>query len=397
MGGFSFAAERPIEKYHKSDILFLISVILLWGLGFFALFICSQNYAQRMFDDSFYFVKRQFITSCVGGILFLFFLLSDIKYIRKLVSIIVISAFVLCLLTFIPGISVEKNGAARWIRLPFSFSFQPSELVKFGLVLFLANYFDKQERLVNPEEKNVAPCVGVFIIFLVTVAAQKDFSTTAFIACVCILMFVVAGAKIAWLIPFLIVVIPICIIMIFSQQYRIERILGFINPDEFATTLNFQSLAAKKAISAGGIWGQGIGTDLVKINLIPEIQADYIFAGWAEAMGLVGVIFYFAVLGLFAWRGYKSAITCPDRFASYASFGCVSVIFLQSLLNCMVVCGLVPSTGIPLPFFSLGGSSIIVTLAMCGFILNTSRCEDSYEINEKKDENSDDVITILEL
>jgi cell division protein FtsW len=124
MSGFSFAAERPIEKYHKSDILFLISVILLWGLGFFALFICSQNYAQRMFDDSFYFVKRQFITSCVGGILFLFFLLSDIKYIRKLVSIIVISAFVLCLLTFIPGISVEKNGAARWIRLPFSFSFQ---------------------------------------------------------------------------------------------------------------------------------------------------------------------------------------------------------------------------------------------------------------------------------
>ena len=104
MGGFSFAAERPIEKYHKSDILFLISVILLWGLGFFAVFICSQNFAQRMFNDSFYFVKRQFLTSCIGGILFLFFLLTDIKILRKFVPIIVIASFVLCILTFIPGI-----------------------------------------------------------------------------------------------------------------------------------------------------------------------------------------------------------------------------------------------------------------------------------------------------
>ena len=171
MGGFSFAAERPIEKYHKSDILFLISVILLWGLGFFALFICSQNYAQRMFDDSFYFVKRQFITSCVGGVLFLFFLLSDMKLIRKLVSIIVISAFVLCLLTFIPGISVEKNGAARWIRLPFSFSFQPSELVKFGLVLFLANYFSDRLPTVTVVRHPVLQ--NKFLFFLYPEKAQS--------------------------------------------------------------------------------------------------------------------------------------------------------------------------------------------------------------------------------
>jgi len=395
MSGFSFAAERPIEKYHKSDILFLISVILLWGLGFFAVFICSQNFAQRMFNDSFYFVKRQFLTSCIGGILFLFFLLTDIKILRKFVPIIVIASFVLCILTFVPGISVEKKGATRWIRLPWNFSFQPSEMVKFALVLFLANYFDKQERIVNVEEKNLAPCVGVFVIFLGIVAAQKDFSTTVFIMIIGMIMFFVFGAKLKWAIPFFIVVIPIAIMMIFTHPYRIERILGFVNPTEYTSTHNFQSLAAKKAISAGGICGQGIGNDLVKINSIPEIQADYIFAGWAESMGFVGVLIYFVILLFFAWRGYKSAFMCPDRFAALAAFGCVSVVFLQSLLNCMVVCGLVPSTGIPLPFFSVGGSSIIITLAMCGFILNASRCEESYEINEKNDENSDDIITIL--
>ena len=262
-------------------------------------------------------------------------------------------------------------------------------------VLFLANYFDKQERIVNVEEKNLAPCVGVFVIFLGIVAAQKDFSTTVFIMIIGMIMFFVSGAKLKWAIPFFIVVIPIAIMMIFTHPYRIERILGFVNPTEYTSTHNFQSLAAKKAISAGGIWGQGIGNDLVKINSIPEIQADYIFAGWAESMGFVGVLIYFVILLFFAWRGYKSAFMCPDRFAALAAFGCVSVVFLQSLLNCMVVCGLVPSTGIPLPFFSVGGSSIIITLAMCGFILNASRCEESYEINEKNDENSDDIITIL--
>ena len=174
----------------------------------------------------------------------------------------------------------------------------------------------------------------------------------------------------------------------FLERYRIKRILGWIHPDQFNSTLNYQARAAKTAISAGGIWGSGIGSGLVKINSIPENQADYIFAGWAEAMGFVGVTAYILLLLFFAWRGYKSAMNCNDRFSSFAGFGCVSVIFMQSIVNIMVVCGLLPSTGIPLPFFSLGGSSIIVTLAMCGFILNTSRGEESVESLSEFDEVS---------
>lgn len=392
MSSFTFRANKPVENYHKSDMFFLITVIILWGLGIFTLFVSSQNYADRMFNgDTFKFVKRQLITSGIGLVFFVFLFLMDMKHIRKLTGFIVILSLILCLLTFIPPLSIEKNGARRWLRMPFSFTFQPSELVKFSLVLFLANYFAKQEKIINPDERTVAPCVGLFVFLIGIVALQKDFSTTFFLVVIGILMFFVTGEKMKWVFPFMLIVIPVGVLMVLLQQYRIDRIIGFLRPSEGAATYNFQNIASKRAISAGGIWGSGIGNDLVRINSIPEIQADYIFAGWVESMGFIGVIIYLVCLGAFVWRGYRTAFICPDRFAAIASFGCVSVIFLQSLMNIMVVAGMIPSTGIPLPFFSLGGSSVIITLAMCGFVLNASRCEESsdYEFDE------DDTFSVL--
>jgi len=384
MSQFTFYAKRPSENYHKVDIWLLASMLLLWGLGMFTLFVCSQNFAGKAFNDSLYFVKRQLMSSLLGFVLFVAFVVTDIKYVRKFVSIIVLFSIVMCVLTFIKPLSIEKNGARRWIRMPGNFTFQPSELIKFAMVLFLANYFDKQEELENPEDKSVFPCVVGLLTFVGIVFAQKDFSTGVFITLVGILMFFVSGAKLKWIWPFLLIAIPTVFLMIVLEPYRIQRVIGWIRPDEFSSTVNYQALSAKKAISAGGIWGSGIGAGLSRINSIPEIQADYIFAGWAESMGLIGVIAYFVLLVFFAYRGYRSALNCPDRFSAYASFGCISVIFLQSIANTMVVCGLLPSTGINLPYFSMGGSSIIVTLAMSGLILNVSRCEES---SEKKSEN----------
>ena len=384
MSQFTFYAKRPSENYHKVDIWLLASMLLLWGLGMFTLFVCSQNFAGKAFNDSLYFVKRQLMSSLLGFVLFVAFVVTDIKYVRKFVSIIVLFSIVMCVLTFIKPLSIEKNGARRWIRMPGNFTFQPSELIKFAMVLFLANYFDKQEELENPEDKSVFPCVVGLLIFVGIVFAQKDFSTGVFITVVGILMFFVSGAKLKWIWPFLLIAIPTVFLMIVLEPYRIQRVIGWIRPDEFGSTVNYQALSAKKAISAGGIWGSGIGAGLSRINSIPEIQADYIFAGWAESMGLIGVIAYFVLLVFFAYRGYRSVLNCPDRFSAYASFGCISVIFLQSIVNTMVVCGLLPSTGINLPYFSMGGSSIIVTLAMSGLILNVSRCEES---SEKKSED----------
>ena len=395
MNQYDFYAHKPSDKYHKSDIWFLVSVLLLWGLGMFTIFVCSQGYAARFFNnDSFYFVKRQLVCSAAGIILFLAFLLLDMETIKKLVIYMVLITLFLCVLTFIKPLSVEKNGARRWIKLPLNFTFQPSELVKFALVLYLASYFDKLNEDVSGE-KDVLPCVGMFLLMVILVLLQKDFSTSVFITCIGILMFFVAGAKLKWVIPFLLLAIPIVFIVVASEKYRVERIIGFLKPSEGGESYNYQGNAAKAAISAGGVWGSGIGKGLSKLNSIPEVQADYIFAGWTEAMGYIGVVVYLLLLFLFAWRGYKAALSCPYRFAAYGCFGCVSVIVVQSIINCMVVCGLLPSTGIPLPFFSVGGSSIIVTLGMCGFILNASRCQEKNTEYKQFEDISVDTLTVI--
>ena len=398
MSRYSFNARRLQggEGYYRSDIGLLVAVILLWGTGLFTMLVCSQNYAARFFNnDALYFVKRQVVCSAVGFVFFLGFLFLDMKTIKKLVFYIVLATVILCVLTFIKPLSIEKNGARRWIKMPFKFTFQPSELVKFALVLYLANYFDKQFSLTNEEDRDVMPCVAIFLGMVLLVLLQKDFSTSAFLILIGVLLFFVSGAKLKWLIPFVIIAIPLALLLIFSEQYRIERIIGFLRPSQGESSFNYQSNAAKSAISAGGFWGVGIGRGLSKLNSIPEVQADYIFAGLTEAMGFVGVILYLLLLGFFAWRGYRTAYKCPNRFAAYGSFGCVSVIVVQSIINCMVVCGLLPTTGIPLPFFSVGGSSIIVTLAMCGFILNASRCEEVEEEVNLSDEISIESLTVL--
>ena len=395
MESFTFYANKPSENYHKIDMLLFVTIILLWGLGIFTLFICSQRYGNTRFSNPFYFVNRQLICSLVGFAAFCFFLVVDMSVVRRMIFILVVFSIVCCILTYFPGISIEKNGARRWIKMPMNFTFQPSELVKFVLVLFLANNFEKQEEILNEDEKSVFPCVLGLFTFVGLVIAQKDFSTGLFIALIGILMFFVSGTKLRWLIPFLFIAIPAVFLLITLEKYRMERIIGFLRPDEFASSVNYQTLAAKRAISAGGVWGNGIGSGLSKINSIPEVQADYIFACWAEAMGFGGVIVYLILLCTFAWRGYLAAFNSPSRFTGYAAFGCVSLIFIQSLVNCMVVCGLLPSTGIPLPFFSLGGSSIIVTIAMSGFILSASRCDEGIVREKKYEEVSLNTFSVI--
>lgn len=384
MKDYSFVPEHSSENYRKSDTSFIISVILMWGIGIFTLFVCSSFNANDKFADSMYFVKRQLLASLFGFAGLLFFAVCPINKLRKILPILVFATIGLCIMTFIPGIRYERNGAHRWIKMPF-FTFQPSELLKFMVVLFLANYFDKYCRKDGMgEERTVTPAV-VSLVFAVTlVAGQKDFSTAVFIFALGLLMFFMADAKMSLFLAFSPLIIIGVILLIFTEQYRVNRIAAFLNPNEFAQDFNFQPNNAKNAVITGGFWGQGIGKGLSKLTSIPEVQSDYIFAGWTEAMGYIGVIFYFGILLFFTYKAVRIALKCPDRFSAFATFGCAAAIFFQSIMNLGVVSGMFPSTGIQLPFFSSGGSSIIVTLCMCGFIINASKCDtDTITYSEK--------------
>ena len=218
--------------------------------------------------------------------------------------------------------------------------------------------------------------VGLFFTVLI-VFLQDDFSTAFFIMLVGLLMFFVAGIKLGWFLGFCVFSLPIIVLFICTESYRVKRLIAFFNPEQYSHGVNYQINASRRAISSGGFLGEGFGSGLKRVSGIPEVQADFIFAGWSEAMGFLGVILFFVLIIYFAWRGYKIAFKCEDRFRSYVAFGIVTSIVLQTLLNCGVVCGALPATGIPLPFFSSGGSSLIITLLMCGVVINISKFDNN--------------------
>lgn len=389
MSNFRIKPGIPGESHERDGLFFLISVLILWGLGILTLFVCTPSTAERLFVDKYYFVTRQLVFSAIGFVIMIVLALVPLKIIRKFLPVFVLGTFLTCFLPLIPKIGTTSHGASRWVIIPHVGGFQPSEFAKFAVVLYLANLFEKYLGATHTEEKNfLYPLLGLFA-FVIVVFLQKDFSTGLFIFVVGVIMFFVSGAKMNWFVPLVILAIPCVILLIAMEPYRIERVMSHLHPDEFELTIGYQRNAAARAIVNGGLWGNGMGSGLTSIH-IPEIQTDYIFAGWCNAMGLLGVGVYFALLMFFSWRGYLIAFSTTNRFCCYGAFGCTTVILLQSIINIGVVCGFLPTTGIPLPFFSSGGTSLIVTMAMCGFIMNCSHAHDddveyvsTYEENPK--------------
>jgi cell division protein FtsW len=374
-------AEYAVDRPGRIDFGLVAAIIILWGLGMVTLQITSANSGMRLFGDQLYFVKRQLVYSGIGFALFGAIAALDVSVTKKLLPYAVIVSLALCLLVFFPGIGSDRNGARRWINLPFEMTLQPSEFAKFAVVLFLANYFAK-ERAEDEVPRTSIPIVGMGIFALVIVF-QKDFSTAAFIFTLGVLFFFIAGASVPKTIALLVLSLFVLTIFIFIEPYRVNRFIAFLDQDFDIHGINFQPHASRTAISAGGIFGEGIGAGLSRINRIPEVQADYIFAGWTESMGFAGVLGYLALLAFFAARGILIALRCPDRFGSLCAFGCCACIVLQSLVNCGVVAGALPPTGIPLPFFSSGGSSLLSTFCMCGMLLQVSRIKTEFKNSER--------------
>ncbi|UTY33793.1 putative lipid II flippase FtsW [Treponema putidum] len=356
------------EKY---DFVFAMSVLLLFGVGFATLYSGSIYYAQRIFDNHLYFVTKQIKHFILGIIAMTFFLFADFSMIRKILPAIMFVTLIFCLLPFVPGIGEERNGALRWVNIA-GFIFQPSELLKLSLILFLANFFDKKKGNYDQPLISVITPFIIMSFFALLVYLGNDFFGSIFILLIGVLMFFIAGVPLLWFVKAIVSFSPLVILMIVTKEYRMERILSFLDPSRNPLDSGFQIQASLNALTSGGFWGQGLGNGIRKIASVPEIYSDFIFVVWAEEMGFIGVIFYIALLAFFAFFGYRIAFGCKNRFGAYVSFGAVSCIIIQSLVNCAVVSRLLPATGIPLPFFSSGGSSLVVTFCLCGLVLNAS-------------------------
>ena len=264
------------------------------------------------------------------------------------------------------------NGAQRWIRFG-GFSFQPSELAKIGLPMFLAWFLTKNEDSVTDLKGTVLPCLAGFGLLAGLVMLEKDLGTTIVLCAIFSAVYFAAGARLMHIATVAAGLVVIGAGAIFFAPWRVARIMAFLDPYKYSDDEAYQVVQSLYAIGSGGIFGEGFAKGTQKLFYLPYPYSDFIFSVVGEELGLVGTLAIVAAFGLLLWRGTKAALTAPDRFGTLLGIGLITGIIAQALFNISVVISILPAKGIPLPFISYGGSSVLVTLIGVGILLSISR------------------------
>jgi len=339
-------------------------------IGLAALWSASSGYALSIGKSPHYFALRQMLFLALSSGIFAVAATVPFSSLRKWIGAITIGALVFLALPLVPGLGDSRNGASRWIDLGF-ITIQPSELWKTVMVLYLAHILDKRKDEVQESEGALlAPSLivlaGCGLIFM-----QNDFSTAVLTAVAALVVYFVAKVRLRFFAAVFSIVAPLAAIMVATSEYRLKRIIGFLVPGYDPHGISYQVQGSIKAIGSGGLFGKGLGLGTRKLASIPEVQSDFVFAAFVEECGFLGVLVVFALWAFIAYKVYRAA-KGRDDFAGYAAIGLLFLLCMQVLTNVAVVSGFVPATGVALPFFSAGGSSLMATSLACGLLCNAN-------------------------
>lgn len=358
-----------MKKERRLDPILLFTIMILVGLGIVMVYSASFVIAAQRIGDPYHFLKKQAIAAVLG--MGLMFGAARFDYHRwQLLSIplLVLSAILLGVLIF-PGMRHEVSGSSRWFRLWF-LSFQPSELAKLALVLYLARVFARKEEKIKQFSVGFLPPMIVLGIFFLLVLAQPDFGTgMLFVMLVFILLFS-AGARLLYLGGAVLAALPASLFLATRAEYRVERILSFLNPWKDPGNAGFQIIQSFLAFGHGKLWGVGLGEGRQKLFYLPEVHTDFIFSVIGEELGLIGVTILLVLFVILLIRGAQISFRASDLFGINLAFGITVLLALQTLVNMGVVLGLLPTKGSTLPFISYGGTSLIVNLMAVGILQN---------------------------
>jgi len=362
----------------KLDKQLLIITTLLVIVGMIMIYsatsvMCVKN--EKINRSTFYLIKqlKRVLIAAVGFVLALFI---DYRLYRKYALVLLTGAAVLMLAIQIPQLTGHAKGASRWLELADNASIQPSELAKLALLLFLADYLAKRQEIMGDFLHSVLPAVAIVGVVVGIIAQQPNYGMAVAISMIAGVMFFAGGVRISHLVYITIPALGVIVYGIMHSQHAFQRVETYLaggDPLKDAFQIN-QSLIA---IGAGGFTGKGLGRSMQKMFYIPEIHTDFVFAVLGEELGFIGGLSILVLFILFAWRGLRISMRAPDRFGQLLAVGITAMIFIYALLNIGVVIGLLPTTGIPLPFISYGGSALLVNMIACGVLLNISSATES--------------------
>lgn len=354
------------------DYILFISVLIISIFGLIMIYSSSYVWAEYKFQDPFKFVKNQGIFFLLG----VFFMISISKipfsFFKKHYKTFFLICIVLLIGVLIPGIGSIRNGSRSWFGIG-SFGIQPSEFTKLAFILFTANYLTKNEKNMKHFKTGILPILGLTLFVFFLIMLQPDFGTGMILVMSIMGMLFVGGVPLSFFLKLGALGIVGIVALILAAPYRLTRILSFLNPWKDPLGSGFQIIQSLYAIGPGGLFGYGFLNSRQKHFYLPEPQTDFIFSIISEEFGFMGILIVASLFLLIIYRGFTIARNASELFPKYVAFGITFQIAFQAILNLMVVVGLIPVTGVTLPFLSYGGSSLLITLCGIGILLNISR------------------------
>ena len=356
----------------RYDKLLFITIIIISLFGLIMIYSSSYIWANYKYNNPYKFVITQSVFVILGVIIMLILSKLDYKIYYKYANKILFICMILLALVLIPGIGSVRNGSRSWFGIG-SFGIQPSEFAKMGLIIFVSKYLTNNKKDMKNVIKGVFPILFVILIFFGLIMLEPDFGTAMVIVITLITLIFVSGVKVSFFLKAGLLGIIGIVGIIISAPYRLKRIVSFLNPWSDPLGSGYQILQSLYAIGPGGLLGQGYLNSRQKYFYLPEPQTDFIFSIISEELGFLGVLIVTILFLIIFYRGIVIALKKTDLFGKYLSFGLSFGLIIQACLNLSVVVGLIPVTGVTLPFISYGGSSLLISMASIGIILNISR------------------------
>lgn len=363
------SAKKPV------DFWIFMTVLILLSLGSIMVFSSSAAYAYNKYGDAYFFLKKQLMWVAVSIAAMVIVMNIDYRKLGKWSPVFLVASLVLLMLVLIPGIGTVRNNARRWIEFGGQ-SLQPSEIAKISVILFFAYSLSKRKGQLQSFFKGLVPYLIVIGIFAALLLKEPHLSGTMVIAGTAVVILFCGGAKIKHFVLMAIPAVAGVTALILTSEERMNRVVSFIDPFKDPKGDGWQVIQSLYAIGSGGLFGRGIGRSLQKFLYLPEPYNDFILAVLAEELGFLGVLVVMLLFLILIWRGIKVAMTAHDTFGSLTAIGITALIAIQFIINVAVVTSSMPVTGMPLPFFSYGGTSLLFLMCDVGILLNISRYAD---------------------
>ena len=357
---------------HKPDLILLTSIIILSLFGILMIYSASYVWAEYKFNNPYKFALTQWIFLLIGYFIIYISLNIPYTYYLKKANIIFIICLILLILVLIPGIGSVRNGSRSWFGIG-GFGIQPSEFTKLGMIIFTSKYLATNEKILNNIKNGVLPILIVLLLIFGLIMLQPDFGTGVIIVITIIGLLFISGVNISFFIRLGLLGLLAVSLLIIVAPYRIKRIVSFLNPWTDPLGSGFQIIQSLYAIGPSGLLGSGFGNSIQKHFYLPEPQTDFIFSIISEEFGFMGIIIVATLFIIIIYRGFRISKNCENKFGKYLAFGITFGFAFQTILNLMVVVGLIPVTGVTLPFLSYGGSSLLITMLSISILLNISK------------------------